>query len=241
MKFCFVIPNYNHVRSFDSLIRAVKQFDYPIYIINDASDPNAKLLFEQLVEEDSQLHLINHEQNKGKGGAVKTGLRAAYSHGYTHAIQIDADGQHQIDDIGRFIELSRQFPSKVISGKPVYDESIPMHRYLARYITHFWVCVETLSMSLKDTMCGFRVYPLSETIQLINNTQTGNRMDFDIEILVRLYWAGVKTHFIETSIIYPEDGLSHFRSLEDNLLISWLHTRLFFGMLIRIPRLLRGS
>ena len=238
MKICCVIPNYNHTRGFADLVKSIKRTDLPVYIINDASDDDARRIMESIANANDEVTLIHHATNKGKGGAVKTGLKQALADGMTHALQIDADGQHQVDDISVFIETAKTYPDQVISGKPVYDDSIPTHRYLARYITHFWVCIETLSTSLRDTMCGFRVYPLRETVSLIERINTGDRMDFDIEILVRLYWSGVKTQYIDTRIIYPEDGLSHFRSLEDNLKISWLHTRLFFGMIPRIPQLL---
>ena len=126
----------------------------------------------------------------------------------------------------------------MISGCPIYDSSVPKHRYLSRYITHFWVWVETLSFDIVDSMCGFRVYPLSAVEDLMSKQTLGKRMDFDIEILVRLYWQGVKVTFLPTQVIYSENGVSHFRALHDNVGISWLHTRLFFGMLLRSPKLL---
>ncbi|NQZ08546.1 MAG: glycosyltransferase family 2 protein, partial [Algicola sp.] len=104
--------------------------------------------------------------------------------------------------------------------------------------THFWVWVETLSFTIKDTMCGFRVYPLKPCIELIQAKTLGTRMDFDIEIMVRLYWRGVATLFLPTKVIYPEDGISHFQPVADNVRITWMHTRLFFGMLLRSPVLL---
>ena len=100
------------------------------------------------------------------------------------------------------------------------------------------MCIETLGLQIKDTMCGFRVYPLAAYDQLAQQQSLGKRMDFDIEVMVRLYWQGCNVQFIPTKVIYPEEGLSHFRAFEDNVLISWMHTRLCFGMLVRIPQLL---
>lgn len=207
-------------------------------MVNDASNEEVTTKLITLDENYDSLTLIHHEENQGKGGAVQTGLLYAGNNGFEYAIQIDADGQHSLEDIERLLSLSKQFPNDVISGKPVYDESVPKHRYWARYITHFWVVVETLSMQLKDTMCGYRVYPLKSTVKLVNEVKLGKRMDFDIEILVRLFWRGVKTQFFDTKVIYPESGISHFRALEDNLRISWMHTRLCFGMLLRSPVLI---
>lgn len=238
MKYCFIIPNYNHIFGFDTLLSKLQEFELPIFVINDASTEDVREQLEILAKQYENVHLSHHQKNKGKGGAVKTGLALAYQQGFDYGIQIDADGQHDLEDIKRFLAESKEHPSALISGAPVYDQSIPKVRYYARYITHFWVCVETLSMQLKDTMCGYRIYPLKQCHKLMTSVDLGERMDFDIEIMVRLYWQGVDCKFIDTKVIYPEHGSSHFRALEDNLKISWLHTRLCLGMLIRSPALI---
>ncbi len=238
MSYCFVIPNYNHTVLLDQLIATLAQFNLPIIMVNDASHRQATQIFRDLAAKHHCLSVIEHTVNQGKGGAVQTGLNAAFEQGYSHVLQVDADGQHNLDDVEKLIAESKLHPEALISGKPIYDESIPKHRYLARNITHFWVWIETLSFKIKDTMCGFRVYPLASTIKLIQQTKLGKRMDFDIEVMVRLSWKNVELRFIDTKVDYPEHGISHFRALEDNILISWLHTRLFFGMLPRIPTLL---
>jgi hypothetical protein len=153
-------------------------------------------------------------------------------------LQIDADGQHDLSDTEQLLQLVEKNPKSLISGQPVYDDSIPKSRLWGRSITHFWVHIETCSLQVKDTMCGFRIYPLQSTCQLINDVTLGKRMDFDIEIMVRLFWRNVDIKFVPTHVDYPEDGQSHFRPLQDNVLISWLHTRLVFGMLLRLPLLL---
>lgn len=238
MKYCFVIPNYNHADYVESLIESLNAFELPIIMVNDASDSSITTQLIALSEQHSSLTLLHHETNQGKGGAVQTGLLFAHSQGFDYAIQIDADGQHCLDDINKLLALSKDHPNDVISGKPIYDESVPKHRYWARYITHFWVVIETLSFKLKDTMCGYRIYPLVPSVALINDVNLGKRMDFDIEVLVRLFWRGTVTQFFDTKVIYPESGISHFKAFEDNVRISWMHTRLCFGMLIRIPSLI---
>jgi len=238
MSYCIVIPNYNHTIMLEELLTHLGQFNLQIIMVNDGSEQKASKLFKQLVEKFSYLSLVEHSQNQGKGGAVQTGLKAAFELGYSHALQIDADGQHDLNDVNQFLAESKAFPQALISGRPVYDESIPKIRYYARNITHFWVWIETLSFAIKDTMCGYRVYPLASTVALINTGKLGKRMDFDIEVMVKLYWRKVKCRFIATAVAYPEHGTSHFRALEDNVLITWLHTRLCFGMLLRLPILL---
>lgn len=237
-QYCIVIPNYNHTHAIADVLSELAELSLPIIMIDDGSDADAKQIFSILQQRYPFLRLLTHSENQGKGGAVQTGLRYAFANGFSHAIQVDADGQHSLNDISKLIAASESAPENVVSGCPIYDSSVPKHRYLSRYITHFWVWVETLSFDIVDSMCGFRVYPLQYTERLMNKRALGTRMDFDIEILVRLYWQGARVTFIPTHVIYPEDGVSHFRALHDNLGISWLHTRLFFGMLVRMPRLL---
>jgi len=153
---------------------------------------------------------------------------------------LDADGQHDLTDVPRLLALAESRPDAVISGAPDY-RNVPLLRLYGRYLTHIWVWINTLSLEIKDSMCGFRVYPLTATINVLQSARTGDRMDFDPEILVRLHWDGVKVIQVLTVVTYPQDGISHFRGLKDNMLISWAHTRLFFGMIRRLPRLLRRN
>lgn len=237
-KYCFIIPNYNHHQHIEHVIEQLSEFNLPVLLIDDGSAEETQHVLQAVAASHQHVTLLRHEHNQGKGGAVQTGLLAAFKQGFDYAIQVDADGQHCISDISAMLAISQQHPQAVVSGKPLFDDSIPKHRFISRYITHFWVCIETLSTSLADTMCGFRVYPLKACIQLMDKTSLGKRMDFDIEILVRLYWQGERVIFHPTKVIYPEDGASHFKLVKDNVLISWMHTRLFFGMLPRIPKLL---
>lgn len=238
MSYCIIIPNYNHTINLEALIEKLATFKLPVIMVNDGSNAQASQLFNDLAEQFSYLTLIEHQENQGKGSAVQTALKASKAQGYSHALQVDADGQHDLNDVEKLLTESKRYPESLISGKPIYDESVPKHRYYARSITHFWVWIETLSFSIKDTMCGYRVYPLASTVNLIETERLGLRMDFDIEVMVKLYWQRIDIRFLPTAVEYPEHGTSHFRAFEDNVLISWMHTRLFFGMLLRAPSLL---
>ncbi|WP_299008552.1 glycosyltransferase family 2 protein [uncultured Shewanella sp.] len=235
MQLAFVIPNYNHPAAISETLANLAVFKRDCYLVDDGSNDETRYLLQQLAKQYSWVHLLHHPYNRGKGAAVITGLRAAYEDGFTHALQIDADGQHDLSDIPTFIDTAKQAPHAVISGQPQYDDSIPKGRLYGRYLTHFWVWIETLSLEIKDAMCGFRIYPLQATESLFLSQSLGERMDFDIEILVKLHWQGVKIKHIPTRVIYPEEGSSHFQAVRDNLRISALHTRLFFGMLKRLP------
>ncbi|MCW8833324.1 MAG: glycosyltransferase family 2 protein [Colwellia sp.] len=236
--YCAVIPSFNHSAKLAQISSALLAQRLAVIIVDDASSETHNKILQTLSNESDDIHLVTHHENQGKGGAVVTGLLTAQKLGYSHALQLDADGQHDLNDINSLLILSAKYPRALISGQPVYDSSIPKGRLWGRSITHFWVHVETLSLQVKDTMCGFRVYPLETSCQLIQQVNLGKRMDFDIEIMVRLFWRNVDIKFVPTKVDYPEDGQSHFRAIHDNVLISWLHTRLVIGMLLRLPYLL---
>ena len=119
-------------------------------------------------------------------------------------------------------------------------EGAPFSRRFGRRVSTFWVQLETASQQIQDPLCGLRCIPLAPAVAILDLHSCGNAMDFDPEIAVRLVWAGVPVESVPTLVVYPDGGTSHFRMLRDNLRISWLHTRLFFGMLPRLPGLLRN-
>ncbi|MCK8071944.1 glycosyltransferase family 2 protein [Vibrio sp. 1CM23M] len=234
---CFLIPCFNHGATMPSVVSSLHHFELPIIIVDDGSESATKQFLAPLTDSPS-VTLVTLEQNQGKGGAVKAGIKRAQELGFSHAIQIDADGQHDLEALPALIQASQAKPMRLISGQPIYDDSVPKARLYGRYATHIWVWIETLSLSIKDSMCGFRAYPINQTQAVLSKYDVGSRMDFDIEILVRLYWEGCDIDFVETRVIYPENGISHFDALWDNVKISWMHTRLFFGMLPRAPKLI---
>ena len=234
MKYAFLIPIYNHGDTLSSVVSALKPYDMNCLIVDDGSDKDTKYFIRELVEQFDWVNSITLPQNTGKGAAILAGFQWLSQNGYTHALQIDADNQHDLKDIPKFLKASNHMPCSLISGAPIYDQSIPKSRLHGRKITNFWVAIETWSKTLTESMCGFRVYPI-QPLKPVLTTIRGMRMDFDIEILVKAYWQGIKISYIATKVIYPIDGRSHFRLCRDNLRISWLHTRLFFGMFYHMP------
>lgn len=237
---CFLIPCYNHGSTVADVVSSLQPFSLPFIIVDDGSNQKTKQALDDVAKLDN-VEVVTLTENQGKGGAVMAGVRFAHQLDYSHVIQIDADGQHDIQALPKLIEASQAHPEHLVSGQPIYDDSVPKARLYGRYATHIWVWIETLSFTIKDSMCGFRAYPVNKTIAVLNKYDIGTRMDFDIEILVRMYWEGVEIDFVETRVIYPEGGISHFDALWDNVKISWMHTRLFFGMLPRIPSLLKRN
>jgi glycosyltransferase involved in cell wall biosynthesis len=236
---CVLIPVYNHEHAVGAVVQAVLASGLPCILVDDGSNAGCAQVLDRLAAaEPRQIILARHAHNQGKGDAVLTGMRRAAEAGYTHALQIDADGQHCCADIPRFIEQAAARPEALIVGYPQYDESVPAVRLYGRYLTHVWVWINTLSLQIKDSMCGFRVYPLAPVLSLARRKRLGARMDFDTEVLVRLCWDGIRIVNLGTRVGYPSDGVSHFRLWRDNLLISRMHATLFFGMLLRAPKLL---
>jgi len=239
MRTCIVIPIYNHKDAIGGTVARLSVHGLPIFVVDDGSDEATQAVLAELAGQyGKQMTLLRLPVNGGKGAAVMTGLRAARRAGYTHALQIDADGQHDANDVPRFLAAARAEPEAVILGRPVYDESVPKSRLYGRYVTHVWVWIETLSFTIRDSMCGFRLYPLDAVCALIDDVRLGTRMDFDIEVLVRLYWRRLAFCSVPTRVTYATGGVSHFDVLWDNVRISASHTRLVCGMLLRLPMLL---
>lgn len=234
---CALIPVYNHHQVLAETVEHLRQLNLTVLLIDDGSSEQC-LKVERTLADNQHVYLVEHPHNLGKGAAIKTGLRKAIALGFSHVLQVDADGQHNLEDAPALIDAARKHPSTLISGHPVYDDSVPKHRFYGRYATHVWVWINTLSFDIIDSMCGYRVYPAELSCQLIEQSKLGNRMDFDTEIMVRWHWHGHSVKQLPTHVSYPKDGISHFAPWRDNLMISWMHTKLFFGMLIRLPTLL---
>lgn len=236
---CALIPVYNHGATVGATVHALRAHGLPVLLVDDGSDEPTRTTLDALARETDGVELLRLPRNQGKGGAVAAGLRVTRRQGYSHALQVDADGQHDTADAPRFLAAGRAQPQALICGVPVYDASVPRGRLYGRYVTHVCVWLETLSLAIRDSMCGYRLYPLEATCAQLDRHPLPTRMDFDTEIAVRLYWQGLTIANLPTRVIYPEHGLSHFRLLRDNLRISAMHTRLLLGMLPRLPGLLR--
>jgi glycosyltransferase involved in cell wall biosynthesis len=234
-----VVPVFDHPTTVGAMARSVIDAGLPCILVDDGSAAECAQVLDAIAAADGErVTLVRRARNGGKGAAVLDGLARAKALGYTHVLQIDADGQHDSADIPAFLALAREHPSAVILGRPVFDESIPRYRAVGRWVTHILTWVHTLSFEIRDTMCGFRVYPIDTVLALDASTPLGRHMDFDIELLIRLHWSGLAFVTIPTKVRYPADGISHYRMGWDNLLVMFMHLRLFLGMIIRLPWLL---
>lgn len=239
MKACIVVPHYDHFEQFKRYLPELAATGLPIIVVDDASPGNSVQSLAALLQQRyPEATLIQHDENQGKGAAVITALRAAQTAGFTHALQVDADGQHDSAAVPEFIEAGAGQPDALICGVPIFDDSVSRLRFHARYISLWFVRLESLSLKIRDAMCGFRLYPLAAITPIFDKVRFGRNMAFDCEVLVRAAWDDIPLRSIPVGVSYPDDGKSHFHYVRDNIDISWMHTRLLFGMLIRLPILL---
>jgi glycosyltransferase involved in cell wall biosynthesis len=225
LRLCALIPTYDNPATLRAVVEGVRRHLEDVVLVDDGSG-KAGHMAAQAIADDGLAHLERREHNGGKGAAVKTGFAAAQRLGFSHALQIDADGQHDLDDVPRFLERAREHPDTLILGRPLFDASQPRGRAFGRRISIFWVNLETGGRIIADPQCGFRVYPLAAAIAA---GARGDHMEFDQELPVRMVWAGTPVLNLPTRVRYlspDEGGVSHFDLWRDNVRISWLHTRL---------------
>jgi polyprenyl-phospho-N-acetylgalactosaminyl synthase len=235
---CALIPTFDNPMTIAGVVTEARRHISEILIVDDGSGDEGRRATDA-IERQGHARVTRRSRNGGKGAAVKTGFGVARELGFTHALQIDADGQHDPDDIPRFLALSSENPRAAVLGHPVFDRSTPRGRRAAHQLTNFWTCIETAGDFVTDPQCGYRVYPLDAAI---GTAVSADRMAFDIEIAVRLVWAGVPIINVPTRVRYlPRDagGVSHFRVVRDNLAISVMHARLVTIALLRRFRLTR--
>jgi len=227
---CVVIPIYNHKDSIGGVVTELQPLELPILIADDGSNEATRAVLDSLEARRSGISVKHLPRNGGKGHAVKAGLLWAAESGYSHALQVDADGQHRLTDAPRFIAAARERPEALVLGRPSFAADAPAARIHGRKLSVALVHLQTLSRQIADPLFGYRVYPLTATAELLRTKRLGNRMDFDPEIAVRLCRQGTPIVNIETPVSYPEGGLSHFRMVRDNLILTWMHTRLVLGI-----------
>jgi glycosyltransferase involved in cell wall biosynthesis len=246
MKQGFIIPVYNHGKTAVPIVEQLSPLGLPILLIDDGSDMETKAYLTRAAESCPRAVLVTLEKNRGKGAAVRAGIAKAHEMNLTHVLQIDADGQHDINRAAFFLEQSAAHPDAAICSRPEYDESAPANRRNGRVVANTWAKIVTLSPDIIDALLGFRVYPVEPVWRILRRHYTDLRMGFDPEILVRMHWKNIPLLFFPIRVIYPRDGISHFNLIWDNVRISIVFTRLCIGMLLRLPllvgrRIRRGS
>jgi glycosyltransferase involved in cell wall biosynthesis len=222
---CAIIPTYDNEGTIARVVAEVRHRVPDVIVVDDGSHAPARAAAAGLSER-GLADVRFRPVNGGKGAAVTTGLEAAAERGFTHALQIDADGQHDVGDIPRMLEASRANEAALVMGQPIFDATAPRSRLWGRRVSVFFARVETWSRRVGDPLCGFRVYPVRSALEARTK---GRAMDFDPEIAVRLAWAGIPIVHVPTRVRYfgtRDGGVSHYRAYRDTLLISLMHARL---------------
>jgi glycosyltransferase involved in cell wall biosynthesis len=235
-----LIPSYNPGAKVFSTVQAALGQWAPVWVIVDGSTDHSEHRLAEMALAEPNLRVWVLPKNVGKGAAVLFGMREAQSSGFTHVLTLDSDGQHPTASIPQFMQASMASPGSMVLGEPVFDASAPKLRVRGRKISNWWANLETLWAGIHDSLFGFRVYPIGALISVMRRQHWMRRFDFDVEAVVRLSWRGVPPINLRAPVRYfgPEDGgVSHFRYGRDNALLTWMHFRLFFGFLLRLPLL----
>ena len=233
-----LIPSYNPGERVLETVRAARTCWNPVWVVVDGSTDGSGERLRQLAEADAGLRVLTLPRNQGKGAAVLHGLRNAAAQGYTHALTMDSDGQHPAQHIRGFMAASQRSPRALVLGKPVFDASAPRVRVIGRRVSNGWANLETLWAGIGDSLYGFRVYPIQPLLAVMESQRWMRRFDFDVEAAVRLVWRGMLPVNLPAPVRYfraDEGGVSHFDYVRDNLLLTWMHTRLFIEFLVRLP------
>lgn len=236
-----LIPSYNPGPKVFETVRDAREAWAPVWVVVDGSNDGTAEKLIELAHGDPDLRVFVLPRNAGKGSAVLHGIRIAASEGFTHVLTMDSDGQHPAGLIPQFMARSQAEPRAMVLGIPIFDESAPSIRVQGRKLSNWWADVETANGGIVDTLYGFRVYPIADLIAVMKWQPWMRRFDFDPEAAVRLVWRGVPPINIPAPVKYlkPEEGgVSHFNYFRDNCLLTWMHTRLFFESLFRMPFLL---
>lgn len=236
-----LIPSYNPGVKVYETVRLARQYWTPVWVVIDGSTDGSTDGLLAMAADDEGLQVMVLPTNQGKGAAVLYGIERASKSGFTHVLTMDSDGQHPQDRIPDFMAASLKQPDAMILGKPVFDASAPSLRVKGRQVSNWWANLETLWAGIGDSLFGFRVYPIEPLKQVMRNQHWMRHFDFDPEAVVRLCWKGVKPVNLSAEVRYfgaEEGGVSHFRYLRDNVLLTWMHARLFIGFVLRLPILL---
>jgi glycosyltransferase involved in cell wall biosynthesis len=236
-----LIPSYNTGAQVYATVAAARAQWCPVWVVVDGSSDGTAQGLQDLAAADPGLRVWVLPHNQGKGAAVLFGLQQALQAGYSHALTMDSDGQHPADLIPTFMQASVARPETMVLGRPVFDASAPLLRVRGRRISNGWTNLETLGAGVADSLYGFRVYPIAALAAVMARQPWMRRFDFDTEAVVRLAWCGVKPVNIDAPVKYltaAEGGVSHFQYGRDNLLLTWMHTRLMLEFVLRLPLLL---
>jgi len=231
-----LLPTYNTGPRLREVVAEVLRHWQPVLVVVDGSTDGSEQPVLALAPTEPALRVLVLPRNGGKGAAVLAGARDALDRGFTHALVMDADGQHPAGSIAEFMAASLRQPDALVLGRPIFPSNMPAERRHGRKLSIGLVHCELLGASVADPLFGFRVYPLAPLLAILGPRRGGRRYDFDTEAAVRLGWAGVRPLNRAAPVRYfsrAEGGVTHFHYLRDNATLVWMHTRLIVELLFR--------
>ncbi|MCL4685734.1 glycosyltransferase family 2 protein [Myxococcota bacterium] len=231
MKPCLLIPIFDHGEEITGVVESLAPAQLPCLIVDDGSNAATRAVLADLAEQKPWVEVHRRPRNGGRGAALKTGYREALARGYSHALQLDADGQHDARDVPAFLSAMREAPDALVLGAPIFDASAPKVRLYGRQLSRGLVWLTTWSFDVSDPLCGFRGVPLAATVAWLDAHASGDHMEFDPELVIGLHRAGVPVRNVPTHVVYRPGGLSHFDALRDNARLTAVYTRKLAGLL----------
>jgi glycosyltransferase involved in cell wall biosynthesis len=222
-----IIPAYNAGPGLTGTIRSVLKQGQQVLLVDDGSNDGSVAPVLALAENITHLEALVRPANSGKGAAVLEAMIYAAERGSTHAAVFDADGQHDPDDLPRFMAQSIAHPEAMIMGNPIFGPEAPMERRVGHRLANFFARLETGHTDFGDSLFGLRVYPLRPALQALQSTRVGRGFDFDTQLAVRLVQAGTPFITLPARVSYgPRPHRSHFRYGRDNLQLIAAHASL---------------
>jgi glycosyltransferase involved in cell wall biosynthesis len=233
-RICAVVPVYNHALTVGRVVRGARTV-LPVIVVDDGSTDDTPAVLAR----EAGITVVRHRSNQGKAAALQAGFAAALNGGFTHAITLDADGQHPTEALSDFLAAAHRQPEALIIGvRDLKQEAAPRRRVYSNRVSAYLFWLET-SMPLPDTQCGYRCYPLEAVRRL---RVTASRYAWELEVMVQAAWAGVplQAQPVRSDYRAPTSRLSHFRPWRDLAHIAWVHARLC-GQVLCQPSLRRRA
>ncbi len=228
---CLLIPIFDHKEEIGGVVASLASAQLPCLIVDDGSGSATRAVLADLASQYPWVEVHRRPRNGGRGAALKTGYRHAHERGFSHALQLDADGQHDARDVPAFLAAMAEAPDALVLGAPIFDASAPKARLYGRQLSRGMVWLTTCSFDVRDPLCGFRGIPLAATVAWLDRHTSGDHMEFDPELVIGLHRAGIPVRNVPTHVVYRHGGLSHFDAVRDNARLTAVYTRSLANLL----------
>ncbi|MFN3234994.1 MAG: glycosyltransferase family 2 protein [Gammaproteobacteria bacterium] len=234
MKIAALIPAYNEQKTIADVVQSVLKHVETVVVVDDGSTDDTVERIQSL-----PVTIIRNDKNLGKGVSLLTGFKKALQLECDAVIALDADGQHDPQDIPRLINAHQEYPEHMIIAARMKDTHLaPRPRLIANRVSDFFVSW-VAGQKIYDSQSGFRLYP-KEVLEMLADVEYNERFGFETEVLIDL--AGVDVEFIAVPIksCYPDEArASHYKGFRDTAVITRIIVFNLFKKWLNIPGLFR--